>query len=101
MKGNTLAQFMDDLITMGGPEKEFVRGDKFYFLESTFNHDKNLIELHIDEYDNRDPNKDVHLKRHSFFGENNTECVRQFEIASIFDGATIYGAEQEITVLFG
>ena len=34
MKGNTLAEFLDDLLTVGGPEKEFVFRDRFSFLES-------------------------------------------------------------------
>ena len=34
MKGNTLADFIDDLLSMGGPEKEFVFRDRFFFLES-------------------------------------------------------------------
>ena len=30
MKGNTLAEFINDLLTMGGPEKEFeFRGKKY------------------------------------------------------------------------
>ncbi len=34
MKGNTLAEFMDDLLVSGGPEKEFVFRGKRYFMES-------------------------------------------------------------------
>ena len=36
MKGSTLAEFINDLRTMGGPEKEFTFRDKRYFLETTF-----------------------------------------------------------------
>lgn len=30
MKGNTLNQFMDDLYSMGGPEKEFLYNEKIF-----------------------------------------------------------------------
>lgn len=33
MKGNTLNEFMDDLYSMGGPEKELCYKDKRYFLQ--------------------------------------------------------------------
>jgi hypothetical protein len=33
MIGNTLNEFMDDLYSMGGPEKEFSYKDKRYFLQ--------------------------------------------------------------------
>lgn len=34
MKENTLTEFMDDLLIMGGPEKEFMFRGKRYFMES-------------------------------------------------------------------
>lgn len=34
MRGNTLTEFMDDLLTMGGPEKEFLFRGKRYFMEA-------------------------------------------------------------------
>ena len=43
MKGNTLTEFMDDLLTMGGPEKEFLFRGRRYFMESQ-PYEKNLDE---------------------------------------------------------
>ncbi len=93
MEGNTLNEFMDDLCTMGGPEKDFMYKDKRYFLECEAV--DNMIEMVIFEC----------------FGEQNyifrckgkdfVECVKQFEKAKIFDGKTIYEAEKDIEVLFG
>mgnify|MGYP001075296585 CR=1 FL=1 len=34
MTGNTLTEFMDDLLAMDGPEKEFVFRGKRYFMEA-------------------------------------------------------------------
>lgn len=101
MRGNTLAEFMDDLLISGGPEKEFVFRSKFYFLETMYRKERASVELYVDEYDNRDPQNQVYLQRHSFWGKDFAMCVKQFEIAPIFDGMTIYEAEQEIEVLFG
>lgn len=33
MKGNTLSEFINDLLTMGGPEKEYEYRGKRYFME--------------------------------------------------------------------
>ena len=101
MKGNTLAEFMDDLLSMGGPEKEFVFRDSFFFLESAYRESYKTLELYLDEYDNSDPYDKVYLTTHRFYGKNMSECVEKFENATIFDGLTIYEAEKEIEVLFG
>ncbi len=101
MKGNTLVEFIDDLLSMGGPEKEFVFRDRFFFLESIHRENSSILELYLDEYDNSDPHNKLFLTRHSFFGKNLSECVEQFENAKIFAGLTIYEAEKEIKVLFG
>jgi hypothetical protein len=101
MKGNTLAEFMDDLLSMGGPEKEFVFRDRFFFLESAHLENGAVLELYLDEYDNSNPQEKVFLTSHRFLGKNLTECVEKFENATIFDGLTIYQAEKEIEVLFG
>lgn len=101
MKGNTLAEFMDDLLSMGGPEKEFVFRDRFFFLESAYRESDKALELYLDEYDNSDPDDKVYLTTHRFYGKNLSECVKNFENATIFDGLTIYEAEKEIEVLFG
>ena len=44
MKGNDLNQFIDDLYSMGGPEKEFIYKGNSYFLESA-NIGNNTIEM--------------------------------------------------------
>ena len=104
MKGNTVTEFIDDLLTMGGPEKEFIFRDKFYFLESVYNGVQRKMELRIYEYDRPDPlntSLDQFAKAHLFDGKNFEECVSKFEAAKIFDGMTIYEAESEIEVLYG
>ena len=94
MKGNNLNQFIDDLYSMGGPEKEFLYKGNRYFLESTDIGD-GIIEMVVFqcfgdcEYVFR------------CIGKNFAECTRQFEQAAIFDGRTIYQAEQDIEVLYG
>ena len=93
MKGNTLNEFMDDLYSMGGPEKEFLYKDKRYFLQCEAV--DNMIEMVVfqcfgeQEYIFRCKGNDF------------AECVEQFEKAKIFDGKTIYEAEKDIEVLFG
>lgn len=101
MKGNTLAEFIDDLLSMGGPEKEFVFRDRFFFLESACQENSAVLELYLDEYDNSNPQDKVFLTTHRFLGKDLSECVEKFENAAIFSGLTIYEAEQEIEVLFG
>lgn len=96
MTGNTLAEFMDDLLTMGGPEKEFLFRNKRYFLQTqTYEHENTLIELVTYEcFGNENYIYSCHGK--TFY-----DCVHQFEQAPIFDNMTIYEAESEIQVLFG
>ena len=101
MKGNTLAEFMDDLLSMGGPEKEFVFRDRFFFLESVYLENGAILKLYLDEYDNSNPQDKVFLTTHSFCGKTLSDCVKKFENAKIFAGLTIYEAEKEIEVLFG
>ena len=101
MKGNTLGEFIDDILLTGGPEKEFIFRDKFFFLETVVNQETKVLDLTIDEYDNADPKNKKYLKTYLFPGKNYTDCVFQFETAAIFSGMTIYQAEREIVVLFG
>ncbi len=49
MKGNTMEQFIDDLLTIGGPEKEFIFHSKLYFLETMFRDERGFLELYVDE----------------------------------------------------
>ncbi len=96
MKGNTLDEFMDDLITMGGPEKEFTFRGRRYFMESQpYEPDLTQKELVIFECFG---NQNYIFRCH---GKTREDCVHQFEKAKIFDGMTIYEAESEIEVLFG
>lgn len=100
MKGNTIGEFIDDILVSGGPEKEFTFRNKYYFLESTSN-ENDCVELHIDEYDQQKNDEVKYIKTYIFKGKNLTECTNQFETAKIFEGLTIYEAEPEIEVLFG
>lgn len=96
MKGNTLAEFMDDLCTMGGPEKEFVfRGRKYFMEAQPYEKDRTQVEFVIFECFGEE---NYIFRCH---GLDNYDCVKQFEIAKIFDGMDIYDAESEIEVLFG
>ena len=95
MKGNTLNEFMDDLYSMGGPEKEFLYNGKRYFLQCETIPNSNFIELAIFKcFDNQE-------YIFKAIGKNFSECAKQFEQAKIFDGKTIYEAEKDIEVLFG
>ncbi len=100
MKGNTLGEFIDDILISGGPEKEFVFRNKYYFLEST-RQGNGCVELHIDEYDKQESGDPKYIKTYRFIGKSLTDCTNQFEAAKIFEGLTIYEAEPEIEVLFG
>ena len=95
MKGSTLAEFINDLRTMGGPEKEFTFRDKRYFLETVYHEETGLDEMYIFEVSDTDPI----IAR--FFGKDFNECTDKFEEAKTFDGKTIYDVEDEIEVLFG
>lgn len=52
--------------------------------------------LHIDQFDADEP-----CLHGGFPGKDFRECFSKFEKARIFDGLTLYEAEQEITVLYG
>ncbi len=95
MKGNTIAQFIDDLLLTGGPEKEFTFRGKRYFLETIWRDEKQMNEMYIFEVSETNP------VIFSCFGKRFEDCVREFEKACIFDGLNIYQAEQEIEVIFG
>lgn len=104
MKGNSVTEFIDDILTVGGPEKEFVFRNRFYFLETVYNEKDGEMELRIDEYDRSDPmntSLDKYIRTYIFAGRNYEECVLKFENARIFSGLSIYEAESEIEVLFG
>lgn len=100
MKGNSLAIFIDDLLEMGGPEKEFIFRDKFFFLEACLGKTAPTLEIRIDEFDNSSKEQ-KHICTYHFSGNTFPECVKKFEEAPLFSGLTIYEAENEIEVLFG
>lgn len=96
MKGNSFAEFMDDLLTMGGPEKEFQFHGRTYMLETYFDPADALNEMVIVECNDKDEPCIFCSKKPTL-----KECVQDFEEAAIFDGKTISEAEREIEVLFG
>lgn len=99
MTGNTLNEFMNDLLTVGGPEKEFSFRGKMYFLETTQKDASELLDLSIQEF--LDNEEQTNINEFHFIGSSLRECVKKFEKARIFDGLDIYQAESEIKVLFG
>lgn len=95
MKGNTFAEFIDDILSIGGPEKEYIYKGKKYMLECEYNKDKKMVEMVIFQcFDNGE-----YIFR--CFGKNFRECFEQYENAKIYDGKTIYEAEKDIEVIFG
>ncbi len=98
MRGNTLEQFMDDLLTMGGPEKEFTYKNHRYFLETRAISETELDMYVFEIFENEE--KDHEFLCHCI-GKDFAECVAKFEKERIFEGKTIYEAEQDIEVVFG
>lgn len=94
MKGNTLGQFIDDILTMGGPEKEYLYRGKRYMLECETD-SAGLIVLMIFACFGEE---EIVFQCK---GETFLACFQQYEKAPIYDGRTIYEAEHEIEVLFG
>ena len=101
MKGQTVGGFMDDLLSMGGPEKGVEFRDKYYFLETLRNKKTGLLDLRVEEYFNDDPDNPKYIKTTYFSGKDFADCVALFEKAPIFEGLTIYQAEGEMEVTFG
>ena len=100
MKGNTLNEFISDLLETGGPEKEFVFGNKYYIIQGDTIQPSNVPGLRLDVYHNDNDEAGEYIQTYFFPGDD-VECVKQFEKAKIFDGKTIYEAEKDIEVLFG
>lgn len=95
MIGNTLSEFVDDILTMGGPEKEFLfRGKKYMLQCQKYEANPSLTELVIFECFG---DENYVFRCH---GKDFRECFEQFEKATIFDGMTIYDAESEIEKFF-
>lgn len=101
MKGNTINEFISDLCANGGPEKEFVYGDKYYIIQagSKENDEKTYLRLDIYNCENNEAGELINTLW--FAGITLMKCVEEFENARIFEGKTIYEAEKGIEVLFG
>ena len=63
MQGNTINEFLNDLLTVGGPEKEFTFRGKKYFLETTQEEGSTILDLSIQEFLDRLKNL-VIIKKH-------------------------------------
>ena len=101
MKGNTINEFMSDLRYNGGPEKEFVYKDKWFFIEGDSKDNDGKTYLRVEKYTRKDDDAGDYLDTYWFGGASYAEAVEEFEKARIFDGKTIYEAEKDIEVLFG
>ena len=93
MKGNTLNEFMDDMYH--NPEKEISYCGKRYMVTGYVDETCELytLEVYTIEKDCKELFKHTSKVRY--------ECVEAFENAKIFEGKTIYEAEENIEVLFG
>ena len=89
MNGNTIDEFINSLFI--NCDKEFLCKDKRYMLQGWLNKDGTYT-LRMNEISEESPvvflvtNKD------------RAYCVQKFEEALLFDGKTIYDAEDDITV---
>ena len=101
MKGNTFQEFMSDLYANGGPEKEFVWGDKYYLIQADSKENDDKTYIHLDVYERKDNECGEFLNSFWFAGDSLEESVDVFATAAIFDGKTIYEAEKDIEVFFG
>jgi hypothetical protein len=92
MRGKTLSEFIDSLYI--NPEMEIEYSNK-KFLISGYRDDDNSYVLRVDTI--------TETSEQIFFAKNADvqNCVDAFENAKIFDGKTIYEAEDKITVLYG
>lgn len=78
MIGNTLSEFVDDILTMGGPEKEFLfRGKKYILQCQKYEANPSLMELVIFECFG---DENYVFRCH---GKDFRECFEQFEKATI------------------
>ena len=93
MKGNTLNEFIDDLYH--NPEKEIAYRGKKYMIRGYFSPDANIYSLEVCTIETLSRI----LFKHSSYRRG--ECVELLTKAKIFDGKTIYEAEQDIEVLYG
>ena len=93
MKGNDLDQFIDDLYH--NPEKEISYRGVRYMIRGYFSPGANVYTLEVNTIEKSPRTLFSHTS------SERRECVRSFVSAKIFDGKTIYEAEQDIEVLYG
>ena len=93
MKGNVLNEFMSDLYY--NPEKEIVCYGARYIISGFSDETGESYTLQVCTIE-EDPKM---LFAHT--SKNRSECVAAFEEAKIFNGKTVYEAENDIEVLFG
>lgn len=93
MLGNNLNEFMDDMYH--NPEKEILYHGRKYIITGYIDKrcETYTLEIYTVEIDSKE------LFKHT--SKNRNECVDAFEKAKIFEGKTIYEAENDIEVLFG
>ena len=91
MKGNTITEFIESLHS--NCDKELVYQGRRYLLQGWINNDKSYS-LRMCEITENYPTV--------FFSNNydRAACVAEFENAELFDGKSIYEAENDITVLY-
>ncbi len=92
MKGKHLDEFIDALYS--NPEMELIYHGKRYLLSGYIECD-GIYTLQLDTIE-RD-SKELFLHKSA----SRQECVEKFESSKVFDGKTIYEAEQEILVEYG
>lgn len=92
MKGNTLNEFIESLYY--NPEKELMFNGKDYFVSGyiTDNNNYTLEVVNITE-----GCKTIF----NYSSTNRDDCVDKFKKAKIFEGTTIFDAEQHIEVIDG
>ena len=92
MIGKPISEFIDDLYCNPEMEMEY-HGVRY--LVSGYRAEDNEFVLQVDTIERQ--------SSEAFFVKKKTvrECVEAFEEATLFDGKTIYEAENEITVLYG
>ncbi len=93
MKGNTLNEFISDLYY--NPEKEIVCGGGRYIISGFSDETGKLYTLQVCTIEEDSKTLFAHTSK------DRRECVTAFEEAKIFNGKTIYEAENDIEVLFG
>lgn len=90
MIGNSLNEFINDLYF--NPEKEIVYRKKKYLISGYVSNGDYTIEV-------------VDIENHNIIflvsSKDRADCVKRFGETKIFDGNTVYEAEQEIQVLYG